>query len=114
VRTWIPIVALGGIALWRTLSPEPAEPPPPDPVAEEEAAPVVIPSPAEAKAPGLWPPWGGEEAAAPPPDPVVHCVESSEEDGYVRQSECDRRGGRDDEPAWARTTPSASDDASDE
>lgn len=97
---------LGAYAAYHWLAPE-APPPAPEVAAETPA--VAAPARTAEPQPDFLErldaslPWRAEPAP-PPPDPVVHCVErKDEEDAYVRDSECERGGGRaGEEPSWAR------------
>ena len=68
-----------------------------------DAAPDVAGGP-----PGLLPGWvrfGSDPPPAPPANPLVLCRLSEEEQAYLRQSECLRRGAPIEEPIWARLRP---------
>jgi hypothetical protein len=107
------LLALLAWAWWTWRGPEGTpggEPPAPvstaPPVASPAAPGAVQPAPGGPSAPrtfSLDPRrlFADGPGSAPAPDRVVHCT-LGEASGFVRESDCELRGGRVEEPAWAR------------
>jgi hypothetical protein len=92
------ILAAGAWCAWQAMH----RPVPPPPAPDVAAGPVAIvrTEPTELSflerlRSGQW------SEHEPAPDPAVRCV-LPDENAYVRQSECERRGGHADEPGWAQ------------
>jgi hypothetical protein len=108
MRLWIAILlacAAWGYAVWQGRPPAPNAAAAADAEAAGPGTPPAVsagPFAAESRPPwGLPLPWREPEA---PDDPVVHCLPASgiPDDAFLRLSECQARGGRPDEPSWAR------------
>jgi hypothetical protein len=107
MRLWIAILlacAAWGYVTWQGRPPAETAAAASGAVPGPGAEPSVSAGPPAAPAAPLWRrvlAWRETEA---PDDPVVHCTlaAGTPEDAFLRLSECEARGGRPDDPSWAR------------